>query len=185
MKSCTLIEKETQWMEIFIFHYVLLNELNCTEWKYNDIFLVSNIFLFIHAFDYITIFQTVHAISAAIHLHTLTWQKVVQVRISLGHLQARLLCSISSRDLIKKTTFIRDLSYLISILMLFDTVMSLIMTSNVKTLKKLSSFTLNIQDNYEEFKPNLIKTDVICSFIRAFFTIWVGEGSGYGLNDTL
>lgn len=38
MKSCTLIEKETQWMEIFIFHYVLLNELNCTEWKHNDIF---------------------------------------------------------------------------------------------------------------------------------------------------
>lgn len=55
--------------------------------------------------------------------------------------------------------------------MLFDTVMSLIMISNVKTLKKFSSFILNIQDNNEEFKPNLIKSDVICSFIRAFFTI--------------
>lgn len=55
--------------------------------------------------------------------------------------------------------------------MLFDTVMSLIMISNVKTLKKLSSFILNIQDNYKEFKPNLIKTDLTCRFIRAFFTI--------------
>lgn len=32
---------------------------------------------------------------------------------------------------------------------------------------------MNIQDNNEEFKPNLIKkTDLICSFIRTFYTIW-------------
>lgn len=43
-------------MEIFIFYYVLLNELNCIEWKYNDIFFVLNIFLFIYVFDYIIIF---------------------------------------------------------------------------------------------------------------------------------
>lgn len=68
--------------------------------------------------------------------------------------------------------------------MLFDIVMLLIMILNVKMLKKLSFFILNIWDNYKEFKFNLIKIDVICCFIWVFFIIWVGE-LGYGFIDIL
>lgn len=82
-----------------------------------------------------------------------------------------LFCSILLCDFIKKIMFIRDLFYLISILMLFDIVMLLIMILNVKMLKKLSFFILNIWDNYKEFKFNLIKFDFICSFIWVFFII--------------
>lgn len=118
-----LKKKSSEWKFLF-YLYVLQNQLNCTDWKHNDIFLISSNFFFIYS----CLWLNNHFSDCACNFggdpssHIDVTESCSSKNFSWA--LARLLCSISSRDLIKKTTFIRDLSYLISILMLFDTVMS-------------------------------------------------------------